>query len=51
MSVLKRKRAGGFDMILPKLVKMLVSALCQPLSNTINNSLLNGIFPGDANIP
>ena len=51
MSALKRKRAGGFDMIPPKLVKMLASAFLQPLSNRINNSLLNGIFPDDADMP
>ena len=35
-------------MILPKLVKMAASALCQPLSNGINNTLSNDNFADDA---
>ena len=37
-------------MIPPKLVKMAASVLCQPLSNSINNTLSKGIFPGDEKI-
>ena len=50
MSALDIKRAVGFDMILPKLVKIAASVLCQPLSNAINNSLSKGVFPDDAEI-
>ena len=45
---LTQKKAVGFDMILPKLVKMAASALCQPLSNGINNTLSNDNFADDA---
>ena len=34
----------------PKLVKIAINVLCQPLSNAINNSLSKGIFPDDAKI-
>ena len=37
-------------MIPPKLIKMAVNILCQPLSNAINNSLSKGIFPDDIKI-
>ena len=37
-------------MILPKLVEMAASVLCQPLSNAINDILLNGIFGDDAKV-
>ena len=50
LSAVDTKKALGFDMIPPKLVKMAASVLCQPLSNAINNNLLNGIFPDDAKI-
>ena len=50
MSALGIKKAVGFDMIPPRLVKIAASVLCQPLSNVINNSLSKGIFPGDAKI-
>ena len=43
-----QKKAVSFGMIPPKIVKMAASVLCQPLSNAINNSLSNGIFPDDA---
>ena len=37
LSAVDTKKALGFDMIPPKLVKMAASVLCQPLSNAINN--------------
>ena len=37
-------------MILPKLVEMAASVLCQPLSNAINDILPNGIFGDDAKV-
>ena len=35
---------------LPKLIKIAASVLCQPLPNSINNSLSKDIFPDDAKI-
>ena len=50
LSALDIKKADGFDMIPPKLVKIAGSVLCQPLSNAINNSLSKGIFADNAKI-
>ena len=50
LSVLDTKKVVGFDMIPPKLVKIAVSVLCQPLSNAIDNSLSNGFFLDDVKI-
>ena len=48
LSAFDMKKAVGFDMIPPKLVKITASVLCQPLSNAIINSLSKGIFPDNA---
>ena len=45
-----KKKAVGFGMTPPKLVKIAINVSCQPLSNAINNSLSKGIFPDDAKI-
>ena len=39
------KKASGLDKIPPKLVKAASDILSVPLSQAINNSLMNGIFP------
>ena len=39
------KKASGLDTIPPKLVKAASDILSVPLSQAINNSLMNGIFP------
>ena len=38
-------KASRLDKILPKLVKATSDILSTPLSQAINNSLMNGIFP------
>ena len=43
------KKASGLDKIPPKLVKAASDILSVPLSQAINNSLMNGIFPDAAN--
>ena len=50
LSALDTKKAVDFDIIPPKHVKMAASVSCQPLSNAINNSLSNGIFPDNSQI-
>ena len=44
------KKASGLDKILPKLVKAASDILSVPLSQAINNSLMNGIFPDAAKV-
>ena len=50
LSGLDIEKAIGFDMTLPKFVKIAASVLCQPLSNAINSSLSKGTFPGNTKI-
>ena len=50
LSGLDIEKAVGFDMTLPKFVKIAASVLCQPLSNAINSSLSKGTFPGNTKI-
>ena len=50
LSGLDIEKAVGFDMTLPKFVKIEASVLCQPLSNAINSSLSKGTFPGNTKI-
>ena len=44
------KKASGLDKIPPKLVKAASDILSVPLSQAINNGLMNGIFPYDAKV-
>ena len=44
------KRASGFKKISPKLVKLAARVWAAPLSNTINNSISEGVFPNEAKI-
>ena len=50
LSISDTKKIVGFYMIPPKLVKMAASVLCQPSSNSVNNTLSKDIFPGDEKI-
>ena len=45
------KKASGLDKIPPKLVKAASDVLSVPLSQAINNSLVNGIFADGAKLP
>ena len=51
LNVLDAENDVGFDMIPPKLVKVAASVLYQALSNAIDNSLPNGIFPDNVKLP
>ena len=44
------KKASGLDKMPPKLVKAASDILSVPLSQAINNSLMNGIFPDAAKV-
>ena len=44
------KKASGIDKIPPKLVKATSDILSVPLSQAINNSLMNRIFPYTAKV-
>ena len=47
---LDTKKATGFDMIPTRLVKLGVKTISSPLSNAINNSILERIFPDNAKV-
>ena len=44
------KKVSGLDKIPPKLVKAASDILSVPLSQAINNSLMNGIYPDAAKV-
>ena len=44
------KKVSGFDKIRPKLVKLAAGVLAAPLSKTINNGILKGVFPNEAKV-
>ena len=45
-----QKKSAGIDKIPPKLVQLSADTLSSPLSNAINNSILKGKLPDDANV-
>ena len=47
---LSTEKSAGVDMIPPRLVKLAANYLAEPLSQSVNNSIKNGLFPENAKV-